>query len=139
MTRLLEILKRCEAATPGPWETYGQDDDGKGQFVASKTTHSGCGEDDNSHSTIGACAPKKVFTFEVVDASYGHACNYHENAEFIAHARTDLPLVVRALKVAICRLEGHANSSLYDEEAKWAEGVLGEIQEILLTPRNKIG
>lgn len=98
MTRLEEILKRCEAATKGPWVVIGEDDNGKGQFlVHSNTQQAGCNEEDSGHGTIGHTEA----VFQITDASYGYASNYHENADFIAHARQDLPLVVQALQKAV--------------------------------------
>lgn len=40
------------------------------------------------------------------------------------------PTLARIADLAIGRLKGHAESSLYDEESKWASGVLTELDRI---------
>lgn len=42
-------------------------------------------------------------------------------------ADVDAPRLVAMVELAIGRLRGHAESSLYDTEAKWATGVLAEL------------
>lgn len=96
-TILAEIKAREAAATPEPWHVQGRDDDGKGQFIVQALTAVGCDEDDNEHGTVGNTV------FQNNDVSYGYSCNYHDNAEFIAHARTDLPRLVKALEKAIAQ------------------------------------
>lgn len=133
MKRLEDILARCEAATKGPWIVIGEDDDGKGQFlVHSNTEQAGCDEEDSGHGTIGHTEA----VFQITDASYGHAGNYHENAEFIAHARTDLPLVTKALQKAMEALRNRipresAYNQLWDETAQFAASTLAEIEALL--------
>lgn len=87
-----ELRGRCDKATPGPWSVSGNDDDGKGQFIVYSTeAHSGTDEEDYEHSQI--C--------QMNDASYGYACNYHKNSEFIAHARMDLPTALKVIEKLI--------------------------------------
>lgn len=77
MTRLIEILKRCEAATPGPWEC----------------------EYETCDCTLDyACNhPPYAYGFK-----HAHPTDLVSNDfEFIAHARQDLPLVVQTLQKAV--------------------------------------
>lgn len=67
--RLAEIAARCEAATPGPWRA-----------------DEACEGDDDTPPGWGIDGPKWID-----DGEYLH---FNEaDAEFIAHARTDLPLL----------------------------------------------
>lgn len=74
MKKLDEILKRCEAATPEPWQ------------LRCLTTPSGATV---YQIGLGQC------TLE----------NEIYNGDFIAHARTDLPLVVKALQKAMAYIK----------------------------------
>lgn len=114
MKRLDEILQRCEAATPGPWT--------KGCLQQSHEVIDSYGSFLAKYNATGP-------TIEVDrDAGYEQVA---KDAEFISHARQDLPLVTQALQLAIGRLEGFANSALYDHETKWAKDVLADITAIL--------
>lgn len=77
--RLDEILKRCEAATPGPWYVWDE------TWVMTSIP----GDE------IGTNKPAAHCEFDLGGP---------QNAESIAHARTDLPLVALALKKAVERL-----------------------------------
>lgn len=54
-----------------------------------------------------------------------------DNPDDIQQLLNTVPLLVEALELAVGRLTGHANSTLYDAESKWAAGVLTEIDRIL--------
>lgn len=90
-TEMQEIEKRCEAATPGPWKTinywnvYTSPKDGIGVMVAS-TEHTG---GDREEEAI--------------------------NADFIAHARQDIPALlstVRELQRQVKDMEEHSRLAL---------------------------
>ncbi len=88
MTRLDEILKRCEAATPGPWEL----DYGNWEVESKHPEH-------RRHAICGVDWSCRGFNEEE------GKIHPYQDAEFIANARTDLPLVVAALKKAVEALE----------------------------------
>lgn len=108
--RLEQILQRCKAATPGEW-------------VINDTACLSLRSAGTNEQIIGSISVPYEWEHEWTAAP--------EDIEFISHARTDLPLVTRALQLAIGRLEGFANSAIYDRETKWAEGVLADITAIL--------
>lgn len=109
MKRLDEILARCEAATPGPWEST------------------------SSLPVYAVSGP----TYDVVSATgreyrrrFGwHGCEF-EDAEFISHSRTDLPLVVQALKKAVAMLQ-YTIGPTRDVKTQKILDTLAEIEKIL--------
>ena len=113
MEKLEQILKRCEAAAPGPWrcQTGGYD-----------IEVSSVNEQMIIHSVNGHKAIRLL----------------EDDGEFIAHSRTDLPLVVKALQRAMDALEKMkccrhvevcdetANCSIRREALAEIEAMLGE-------------
>lgn len=75
-TRLVEVEKRCEAATEGPWEVYRE----RPAFVWMQPYGKG---------SIGSCCVKSG------RAKTGHDC------KFIAHARTDLPDAIQDIRTLL--------------------------------------
>lgn len=67
------IRSRCEAATPGPWKWTPQEEEVERDGTVEKVT---------------GAQIESIFTFDTGEGYYGVENN---NAEFIAHARTDLP------------------------------------------------
>lgn len=66
---------------------------------------------------------------------------FERTGKFKNHAKADnflkrlklaeaAPILARIADLAIGRLKGHAESSLYDDESKWASGVLAELDRI---------
>lgn len=119
-SKLDDILKRCEAATLGPWDR-GKKIRNEGDRYSTAFVGTGLRPD---------CA--EGYNFQVRDA----------DAEFIAHARTDLPLVVEALKKAVEGLTQYADLNNYHQEAPWetdvnvecgkkARATLAEIEKML--------
>ena len=88
MKQLDEIKARCEKATKGPWVTRKMHDEIDGYFIKYSENRS-------------------MFQCAIVDGFE----NNEVNAELIAHARTDIPKLVKVAEVAIEAL---------DEEIKWA-------------------
>lgn len=86
---LNKIKARCEAATPGPWTACGEDRGGcKCGFVwepAGDWTVASCGSDDD---------------FEIPDEVV------KANAQFIAHARTDIPALIERIEQLEAEVEG---------------------------------
>ena len=70
------IRERAEACTPGPWEAY----------------RDGCAE----------CDKQKTSEWNVngVECGYHGQFEYEATAQFIAHARTDIPALLSALEAA---------------------------------------
>lgn len=102
-----ELLELESKATPGPWAIEGYDDDGKGQFLIQAKTAVGCDEEDNEHGTVG---------FQMSDASYGYAHNYHDNPQLIVAARNHIR--------ALCEALIEANVALI-KIAKWEQETVG--------------
>ena len=87
MNRLNEIEARANAATEGPWEWEGKSDEMWPQ-----------GE--NSLMATGGAEPEYVLMAWGYDA-YGITAECDADAEFIAHARTDVPALVAALRAVL--------------------------------------
>jgi hypothetical protein len=88
-----EVEERVKAATPGPWkiDDFMPDTDFAEKIVWSPNKEA-WDEDDDSFNTIA--------TFPVTGA-YGYGCdpNQRIDAEFITHARTDIPKLLEAVKL----------------------------------------
>ncbi len=82
----LAAKKRCEAATPEPWETH-QEGDGFNSVRICKPI------------SDGECQP--VGEAEILGTIRAQA---EANADFIAHARSDLPAALEALEEAQGRI-----------------------------------
>lgn len=101
------LRARCEAASPGPWTPYDANE-GNGWpprpfwAVQNEASRLGLGEDDG-------CVDIRVHTGDQYDA------------DFIAHARTDLPALLDALDAAEARVRQ------LEAAARWA---LGEDSDI---------
>lgn len=81
-----EMQARCDAATPGPWKLKPVDDHKRIIF----------GPNGNSWGT-------DVGEIDSDDADYDEAMR---TAEFVSHARTDMPRLIAALRVAMEALDG---------------------------------
>ena len=53
-----------------------------------------------------------------------------DNIEYGMYARIAAPKLARMLKVAIGRIRGLGQSTLYDAESKWARNILAELDRI---------
>lgn len=94
--RLAEIEARANRATPGPWKTRGE---GRADTDDSWVRILGNIHNDGKSSTRVAT----VDTFGFVDdetaqASYEGEADAEADAEFIAHARADVPWLVERLR-----------------------------------------
>lgn len=108
--RIAEIAERAAKATPGPWEMdddfsrhHMHYDEGERHVVSIETGSAICG------TTHGWENPNQS----------------PANAEFIAHARSDVPALLMALRTANARAEGLA------EALRDARTVFGEVVETL--------
>lgn len=97
------IRARVEAATPGPWHFRAAD----AIFNPSVVVIEDPDEPVDAHEWVAECGP--------------HQCNGPANAEFIAHARTDIPLLLAALD----RVTAERNEAIADLEAGDACGAVG--------------
>jgi hypothetical protein len=80
--QLEDIRQRAENATPGPWKWVGQ--------------------------TEGGFIPQGAYLGDTLILLGDHYENYKEDATFIAHARTDIPLLldhIAELEAEVKRLE----------------------------------
>lgn len=105
MKTLKEIKERAEAATKGPWRHF---------HKRSVTI---------PHEYAGRIVEQDWETFHKYEG-------YLDDAEFIAHARTDIPRLVKALETAIQDLTSIKNISK-DKCSNLAEACLKDIDEIL--------
>lgn len=104
-TKLDEMRKRCEAATPGPWQQTN---------FSGKVICKGKREVENVHSH-----GTRSWTDVVATPAHGFACepgcDAWKNMQFIAAARNDLPLLISALEVCLGALEefrlGHVHAA----------------------------
>jgi len=85
--KLDEIRARCEAATPGPWHYVSQHKEINEKLMDTDENGAVVGELPNGIAEI-------------------YPINRQSNAEFIAHARQDIPDLLSALENAHRRLEG---------------------------------
>jgi hypothetical protein len=91
-TRLREIEERAKAATPGPWRTRVDDIDDWGQVR-------GLGPDGRMWTVAMARAGRFVSSEEEDACRWpSKADPYGHNAEFIAHAREDVPALVEEIR-----------------------------------------
>ena len=91
--------KRCEAAKPGPWRATGFDGLKEGaNYHDFSIIASQIGDEDIFITNIGPF-------FCPVEVSKEQAADEWATAEFIAHARTDLPAALEALEEAQGKLE----------------------------------
>ena len=101
-SELMEMKARCDAATPGPWESDGEVIGwlgGEAPGVAVWYEHE---NQPRNHSPICMCQPNRSGKYGVAGTEYPI-----EDAAIIAHARTDLPRLieeVERLKVEVKRL-----------------------------------
>ena len=92
------IKKRCEKATPGPWQGNHYMELFEGKYFQIDAEY-------DAVATTAHCYAKEV----------------KENIQFIAHARTDIP----ALLAYIEKLEKELGDDEPDEEAKYYQDLLG--------------
>lgn len=93
---LKEIEARCEAATDGPWKIW----DGPAYAGGGKDWCIGSGDDwvaNMDHRTVKGHSYNCEVDF--CDVCSGITEEQKENAEFIAHARTDIPALIKAIRV----------------------------------------
>lgn len=100
-TRLTEIEKRADAATEGPWKVV--------DHCYVQVPHRFFGSE---------YTPGLLWHFiDTANINKNTACFYNEDAEFIAHSRTDIPFLVKALREAVSALEKlHARAVFMDLE-----------------------
>lgn len=98
--KLDEIKKRCDAATSGPWRAMHGD---------SYSAYPSVMRQNGPHFTLLDAAEPDGENAEA-DFRYPGA---DADADFIAHARTDVPALAQALEVAV--------KALNDNSPRWAE------------------
>ena len=99
-----QIKKRCEAATEGPWNIWG----GPAYAGGGEDLCIGAGKEwvVNMDHRI-SCAHDRHFEIDHCDICSGITEEQRFNAEFIAHARTDIPDLVAEVE----RLRGIVESA----------------------------
>jgi len=104
---LAAIRARCDAATPGPW-----------RFGVGDRKYIG-----QSELLVVACDEARELDIALVDVEGGGY--HHQDAEFIAHARTDVPALVarvEELEAALAKVDGlwdaygHSHNSPYERD-----------------------
>ena len=92
--RLKEIRERCDAATKGPWEPV-KDNDGDITQIQSFANvferQTGCDEEDETYNIVCNLPVEKY--------GYGSAWDSKPNSSFIAHARTDVPMLLEMVEI----------------------------------------
>jgi hypothetical protein len=127
--RLQEIRERCDKATAGPWESDGEVIgwlSGDAPAVAVRYDR-GSG----SHCPVCMCAPHLSGRYGVAGGD-----NPIEDAEFIAHARTDIPYLLdlaQALTLRVQELERYGKTEYNLEQALRAELEAAECRIAALT------
>ena len=91
-----EMQARCDAATPGPWVQQCTPPGPHGQMIYRNAVL--CAEYPN-HAICKRTTP--------ADDGYDRRRSF-DNMVFIAHARTDMPRLIAALRVAMAGLNGLA-------------------------------
>lgn len=86
-----EIKARCEAATPGEWEYQAE---GDGEFVSYYTEPSNGFVRELPFITVGVDTPEETGN----DEPFYYVEVSEADAEFIAHAREDIPLLLDYIK-----------------------------------------
>ena len=118
---LVAIRKRAEAATPGPWYVRLLDDDWAMNLTAVSTQPGADGHEqwpEFDESTMVAAT--LVQHPRYVDVTDEH---WDENADFIAHARQDIPALVaevEGLRKRVADLEGPSVAAVYGFESGYA-------------------
>ena len=107
--RLDQIEARIEAATPGPWEVF------EGTAL-------------NGNSTRGICQEGDDETAIFEDRYIGAA-----DAEFIAHAPTDLAATSRALRAVLAALDDYPLPSRLADPTGAAVSALEGLESIIRT------
>lgn len=87
--RLAAIQARCAAATPGPWNIHQRPDELTPDYIWSQHKHA-WNEEDEEYNVIAF--PRSC--------EYGYGCDEHiqKDAEFIAHARSDIPWLLARVR-----------------------------------------
>lgn len=138
MKALDEIEARASKATPGPW-------------TACRMVHADTGEPmtpEDIGEYVRGCVemgPRDDFLFLSGEKDDGPADVAHvgngptspENAQFLAHAREDVPRLAKALRLAIDHLEGRADFGVADKTPEC--GLYLRIREILSTDSSTTG
>ena len=98
---LAAIKARCEAATPGPWAVAGKDEDDHTPWVIAL---------DGDAEPWWVAAWVAAFAMDITPTDGVN------NAEFVAHARTDVPALVAEVE-RLRRVVGHevADDHIYRE------------------------
>lgn len=100
MSKYEEIKARCDAATPGPW-----------RHVKTPEFHSkNCIENCSSDSVVDCWWDR--------NGEEGGLAIDAEDAEFIVHARTDVPLLLKALELACHEYSVPTESEYWLEQAE---------------------
>jgi len=98
--QIAEIEARAAAATAGPWNTFDTDDSMCMTTVGVSTggiePWMELDEADNDHEHMIALTLLQAPRYVCHDSRL-----WHENANFIAHARTMMPLLIEALELAV--------------------------------------
>lgn len=106
---LLEVEARAKAATPGPWNSH------------TEVTYNLSGED----MLRGACEHKYAPDSYVGKGHFPVSEQADKDAKFIAHARTDIPELIRRLRIAEEALQAYYIST----GAHWADKALAAIRK----------
>lgn len=85
--QLAEIRKRADAATPGPWEWWYDDD---GVWAVSLGQERQCAEIFGPHVYVSLNGALQIY----LGAESRTGCMAEGDEEFIAHARADVPALL---------------------------------------------
>jgi hypothetical protein len=103
-TELSTIEERAAAATPGPWYTRYLDDDHAANLVAVATTPDAGRSERWPHFDADALVAATLVQFpnRYIDCADQR---WDENAQFIAHAREDIPRLIAEIRHLRNRLD----------------------------------
>lgn len=138
MTPLFQDVRdRVKNATPGPWEYDGGDcrveSRSEQEFTSLELELSGV--KDNEYANFYQ-APVCTVASNHRDLPVGEGSNpidHWDDAQFIAHSRTDIPKLLEALDVAVEKLEAIKELHIMGDEpleCEWARKALEKIKEL---------
>ena len=129
-TWLDDIEARCEKATKGPWEN--EDHRGRGDWRSTGLIWARTREQSHPGEPICQVDCRRLGSLSDEQAITA----FEANADFIAHSRTDNPILVARLRMAIevleeiasCDDEGHSYANQRAQDQRWAKAALDELE-----------